>query len=137
LFSKDKYEPRGSYFKNNPSALGPERWGYFEIGGWCKMAINPILPMKTNDDSSLTDHFDPIQAAGNLLAEAISRVLVWVVDAPTMKDRGLRMTVVLFCVRPDLINGATLQEIGETAGRTKQHVHKLAEEFRITTGLKS
>ena len=55
----------------------------------------------------------------------------------TIEDRGLRTSVALYCVRPDLIDGATLEKIGYASGRTRQHIHKLAVSFRGTTGLTS
>ena len=48
-----------------------------------------------------------------------------------------RTSVALYCVRPDLVDGATLEQIGEQTGRTRQHVHKLADSFRHSTGLAS
>lgn len=78
------------------------------------------------------------QAEARLQAsEAMSRLLIWLADAPTLKTRGVRATVALYCVRPDLIDGATLERIGELAGITRQAVHKVAENFRFSLGLKS
>jgi hypothetical protein len=68
--------------------------------------------------------------------EVICRLLLWTADAPTIEDRGLRASVALYCVRPDLIDGATLARIGDGTGRTRQHVHKLAVSFRQVIGLK-
>lgn len=96
--------------------------------------LHPI--MKNNsDDSFFTDPIDPGQEARALAQEVLCRVFIWIADAPTLEDRGLRASVLLYCVRPDLLNGATLEEIGEASGRTRQAVHKLAENFRLTTGL--
>ena len=58
-------------------------------------------------------------------------------DAPTLEDRGLRATVALYCIRPDLIGGATLEKIGSRTGCTRQAGHKLADNFRVSMGLKS
>lgn len=52
-----------------------------------------------------------------------------------MEDRGLRTSVALYCIRPDLIDGAALEQIGDETGRSRQHVHKLAENFRVSIGL--
>ena len=38
-------------------------------------------------------------------------------------------------VRPDLLEESTLDEIGDSSGRSPQAIHKLAESFRTTTGL--
>lgn len=90
--------------------------------------------MKTNDDSFFVEPLDSRQEARALALEVICRLLIWMADAPTLEDRGLRTSVALYCVRPDLIDGATLEHIGEQTGRTRQHVHKLADSFRLTTG---
>lgn len=89
--------------------------------------------MKNNDDSFFTESADPKQEARFLALEVISRLLIWMAEADSLEERGVRATVVLYCVRPDLIGEATLEEIGHTAGRSKQAVHQLAESFRETT----
>lgn len=92
--------------------------------------------MKTKDDLFFAESIDARQEARELAAEAICRLLIWMADGSTLGDRGLRTSVALYCVRRDLINGVTLGEIGDLAGCTRQAVHKLAEDFRLTTGLK-
>lgn len=92
-----------------------------------------------------TSHPDPFfaeapdaRATARAIALAVlARVLIWQADASSLEDRGLRTTVALYCLRPDLIAAQTLEEIGESTGRTKQWVHALAESFRRTTGLSS
>jgi hypothetical protein len=69
--------------------------------------------------------------------EVISRLFIWMAEGPTLNERGVRATVALYCVRPDLISEATLEEIGHLAGRSRQAVHKLADSFRETTGMLS
>ena len=89
-----------------------------------------------------TAHLDPFFAeepdacasARAISRAVLARLLIWQADAPTLEDRGLRTTVALYCVRPDLINAVTLEEIGDATGRTKQWVHALADSFRHTTG---
>ncbi len=72
---------------------------------------------------------DPV--ANERAAEILCRVFVWVADAPTMLDRGLRATIALNCLRPDLLGAPTLRVIGTEAARTEQYAHRLAEDFRI------
>jgi len=93
--------------------------------------------MKTNDDSFFVEALDPRLEARELALEVLRRVLIWMADAPTLADRGLRTSVALYCIRPDLIDGQTLEQIGTRAGRTRQAVHKLADSFRCTIGLES
>lgn len=90
--------------------------------------------MKNNDDSFFTEPAEPKQEARFLALEVISRLLIWMAEGESLEERGVRATVVLYCVRPDLIGEATLEEIGHTSGRSKQAVHQLAESFRETTG---
>lgn len=91
--------------------------------------------MKNNDDSIPPAALNPYEEARAMFRYAISRLMTWVVDSPTHAGRGLRCSVMLFCIRPDLIDGATLEEIGDAAGCTRQAVHKLARDFRLTMGL--
>lgn len=72
--------------------------------------------------------------ARELAGEVIRRMLVWTADAPTMLDRGLRATVALHCLRPDLLGSPTLDRIGDQAARTRQYVHALANEFKLLMG---
>ena len=92
--------------------------------------------MKNNPDSFFADAFDPRHEARALARETICRLLLWMADEPSIEDRGLRTSVALYCIRPDLIDGETLERIGDGSGRTRQHIHKLAESLRHTTGLK-
>ena len=90
-----------------------------------------------NDDSFFTDSVDPQVEARALALEVICRLLLWMADGRKTEDRGLRASVALYCVRPDLVNGETLERLGRRTGRTRQQVHRLLESFRHATGLKS
>jgi hypothetical protein len=94
-------------------------------------------PMKNQSDSFFAEPIDPRVEARAQALEVACRLLIWMADAPTLEDRGLRTSVALYCIRPDLIEGATLERIGDLAGRSRQAVHKLAGSFRIATGLRS
>ena len=91
--------------------------------------------MINNNDSFFAEPINPRQEARALALEVICRLLLWMADGSTLEDRGLRTSVALYCVRPDLVDGRTLEQIGALSGRTKQTVHKLADGFRLTTGL--
>ncbi len=93
--------------------------------------------MKTNDDSFFSEPVDPQNEARALALEVICRLFIWVAEGTTLEERGLRGTVALYCVRPDLIDQATLEEVGNVSGRSRQAVHQLADSFRTTTGLTS
>jgi len=91
--------------------------------------------MKTNDDSFFAEPVDPQQEARFLALEVVCRLLIWMAEGTSLDERGVRATVALWCVRPDLIGEATLEEIGHASGRSKQAVHQLADSFRATTGM--
>lgn len=112
--------------------------GLFGIGQRAYGAVNQKnSPMKANDDSFFAEPLDPRHEARELALEVLRRLLIWMADAPTLADRGLRTSVALYCIRPDLIDGQTLEQIGARAGHTRQAMHKLADSFRGTTGLES
>jgi hypothetical protein len=93
--------------------------------------------MKTESDEFFREPISPRQEAVAMATDVICRLLIWIADGPTVESRGLRACVALFCIRPDLIDGATLEQIGTLGGCSRQAVHKLAIEFRQTTGLES
>ncbi len=95
------------------------------------------MKIKNQNDSFFAEQFDPRLEARALTLEAMCRLLLWQADAPTLEDRGLRTSVALYCIRPDLIDGATLEKIGDGTGRTRQWVHALADSFRNNLGLPS
>ena len=64
----------------------------------------------------------------------LSRTFVWIADGSTLEQVGLRATVVLYCIRPDLIGGQSLEEIGLRAGCIRQAVEHLVADFRYTLG---
>ena len=93
--------------------------------------------MKNNHDSFFAEPVDPQAEARFLALEVVCRLLIWMAEGDSLDERGVRATVALWCIRPDLVSEATLEEIGNLAGRTKQAVHQLADSFRETTGLSS
>jgi len=86
-------------------------------------------------DPFFAEPFDPVQEGREQGFEVIRHLLVWMADAPTLEKRGLRATVALHCLRPDLTNGETLENIGDKAGCTRQSIHTLARDFRKNMNL--
>ena len=91
--------------------------------------------MRTKPDTFFREPASPRREALAMASDVICRVLIWMADGRTLEDRGLRASVALYCIRPDLIDGSTLDRIGVLAGCSRQAVHKLAIAFRQTTGL--
>ncbi|OAM88529.1 hypothetical protein OH491_10355 [Termitidicoccus mucosus] len=86
-------------------------------------------------DAFFAEPVDPVREGREQGLEVIRHLLIWMADAPTLEKRGLRATLALHCIRPDLIHGATLEQIGDHAGYTRQSIHKLARDFRDSMGL--
>jgi hypothetical protein len=95
------------------------------------------MHIRSNDNSFFSEPVDPRQEARFLALEVVSRLLIWMAEGASLNERGVRATVALYCIRPDLITEATLEEIGHIAGRSRQAVHQLADSFRETTGMRS
>ena len=64
--------------------------------------------MNTHDDSFFAEPVNPKQEARFLALEVVCRLLIWMAEGPSLDERGVRATVALWCVRPDLIDEATL-----------------------------
>ena len=91
--------------------------------------------MNSKAESFFVEPADPRQEAQAIAGDVICRWLVWMADGRTLQERGLRASIALYCIRPDLIDGTTLEQIGTLAGCSRQAVHKLAFAFRQTTGM--
>jgi hypothetical protein len=109
-------------------------WAYFEKRRWPTFAVNSEITMNTNNDSFFAEPNHAEQESRDLALEALSRLLIWMADARTLQNRGVRTTIALHCVRPDLIGHPTLEQISHRAGCSRQALSKLVESFRLTTG---
>lgn len=90
---------------------------------------------KTAAESFYGEPTDPEQQGWNMAMEVASRLLIWMTDGRTLHERGVRASVAVYCIRPDLLNEATLEQIGTLAGCSRQAVHKLAGAFRQSMGM--
>ena len=68
------------------------------------------------------------------IAEAFGRVLEWASRANSLVAMGQRMYVMLYALRPALIEGMTLEQIGKQNATTRQNIDKLVCDFRDTFG---
>ena len=76
---------------------------------------------------------DEIAAA----AELLQRVMAWAADARSIVQMGQRMYVMLYVLRPSLIEAMTLEQIGEQSQVTRQAIDKLVISFRDTFDIQS
>lgn len=95
------------------------------------------------NDIRLADHRHPVDFLEPLptsedqlqrICEVLSRTFGWVADATTIEQKGLRASVVLYCVRADLLGVATLEELGATTGTPQAVVDELVTDFCHSIG---
>ena len=107
--------------------------------------MNGCEPVSIEDDLRHADCRHPVDFLEPLpncdesiqrTCEVLSRTFVWIADGSSLEQIGLRATVVLYCVRADLIGGETLEQIGLRAGCTRQSVEHLVADFCHTIGWK-
>lgn len=83
------------------------------------------------------DFLEPLPAPEDQLqriCEVLSRTFGWVAEADTVEQKGLRASVVLYCVRADLLDADTLAEIGATVGTPQAVVDELVSDFCDSIG---
>lgn len=76
----------------------------------------------------------PEQERLDRICDVLSRTFGWVADAQTVEQKGLRASVVLYCVRADLLGPTTLQELGATVGMPQAVVDDLVSDFCHSIG---
>jgi len=86
--------------------------------------------LQTSRDPFFAEQSDIRAEARTQAVEAMTRLFVWIAEGGDISQFGLRSMVALYCVRPDLIAGASLEKIGVMGGFATQTVHKLAKDFR-------
>ena len=78
------------------------------------------------------DFLEPVPSASESVrrtCEVLSRTFGWVAEGGTVEQRGLRATVVLYCVRADLLGTSTLEEIGARNGCPLSSLERLVTDF--------
>ena len=85
-------------------------------------------------DDFFREKYDVEGEARKIASEAVTHVLLWLSSGRSPVDAGLRVKILLYEIRPDLLSHYTLEEIGVSAGVTKQYVHKLLADFRKEFG---
>ena len=97
----------------------------------------PENDIRIADRRHPVDFLEPLPTPEDQLqriCEVLSRTFGWVADADTIEQKGLRASVVLYCVRADLLGAATLEELGATAGTPQAAVDELISDFCHSIG---
>jgi hypothetical protein len=68
------------------------------------------------------------------ICEVLSRTFGWVAEADTVEQKGLRASVVLYCVRADLLDADALEELGATVGTPQSVMDELVSDFCHSIG---
>lgn len=66
------------------------------------------------------------------MAFALGRLLAWMLDGKTFSSVGFRAYILAHKIRPDLINGMTLDDISKHMGHGRSSGHKLSKELEMT-----
>lgn len=78
------------------------------------------------------DFIEPLpnrEASLHLTCEVLSRIFGWISQGSTLEQKGLRASVVLYCVRVDLLGRGNLEELSSEAGLPHGTVENLLSDF--------
>jgi len=85
------------------------------------------------------DFIEPLPGADDSIQRicgVLGRTFGWVAEGRTIEQKGLRASIVLFCVRADLIGADSLEELGALAGFPEPALENLLADFCHTIGWK-
>ena len=97
----------------------------------------PENDIRHSDRRHPVDFLEPLPTQDEKLeriCEVLSRTFGWVAEADTVEQKGLRASVVLYCVRADLLGAATLEELGATVGTPQAVMEELVSDFCHSIG---
>lgn len=98
------------------------------------------------NDSRYADHRHPVDFLEPRLSkeeitrevcDVLRRVFGWVAEADSAAALGLRASVALHCVRPELADRDSLNGLGREADCARQEIDTLIAGFRQTIGLQA
>lgn len=70
------------------------------------------------------------------MGNALGGLLVWLLEAKTLSAVGFRARILTHKLRPDLIDGMTLEQIAAETGHGRSYAHKLSKALSATLGVK-
>ena len=102
-----------------------------------KTIPHPENDIRHSDRRHPVDFLEPAPDPDDQLqriCEVLSRTFGWVAEATTVEQKGLRASVVLYCVRADLLGSATLEELGAKVGTPQAVMDELVSDFCHSIG---
>lgn len=102
--------------------------------------MKTLLPendIRYSDRRHPVDFLEPLPSREDQLeriCEVLSRTFGWVAEADSVEQKGLRASVVLYCVRADLLGAATLEQLGASTGTPQAVVNELVSDFCHSIG---
>lgn len=97
----------------------------------------PQNDIRHSDRRHPVDFLEPLPTPDDqldLICEVLSRTFGWVAEADSVEQKGLRASVVLYCVRTDLLGTATLEQLGAKTGTPQAVVDELVSDFCHSIG---
>lgn len=97
-----------------------------------------MMPDAEEDDprSILEKREDTPESYHEELAFALGRLLVWLLQAQKLPLIGQRVYIAAYKIRPDLVGGATLEQIAKLTGHGRSKAHNLSRELSDMFGVR-
>lgn len=96
------------------------------------MAIKLACEVIDRPHNEKVAEFTKCRKTLNSLCWSYGVVFDWLIRGRDRKEIGMRTIIILYCVRPDLIGGITLDQIGSRTNISRQAVDKLVINFSET-----
>lgn len=87
------------------------------------------LPANESIDPFFAEPLDPGATIRNQTLDAVSRLMVWLAEAPDNARRGVRATVALYCLRPELAGRDAVRQLARHLPDSTRGVRDLARHF--------
>lgn len=88
---------------------------------------NPASQLEEREEAAQQDE----------VAFVFGRLLSWLFQGRSLEHVGFRAHILAYHLRPDLIQGMTLEEIAGKMGHGRSHAHNLSTELSLTFGIRS
>lgn len=107
------------------------------MAGMKTISVLPENNIRYSDRRHPVDFLEPLPSREDQLeriCEVLSRTFGWVAQADSVEQKGLRASVVLYCVRADLLGAAALEQLGAKTGTPQAVVDELVSDFCHSIG---